>query len=139
MLKKIIVMTVCLIVLSGCDDPLPSGKEYVPEDNYLFAQTYDRITKTCPSFIRNDIKNYACASGEVIQEVPWKYREYNNNSEKKIDKDGFVNGVSIKYWSPEGIEMYQMFANPEANKDIRDVYNQSKYNPALKMDLSEKN
>lgn len=138
MFKKISVAVICLFILAGCDDPLPEGKEYVPEDNYLFAQTYDRIVKSCTTFVKNDIKNYACASGEVIQEVPWKYREYNDNATVKIDKDGFVNGVSIKYWSPEGIEMYQMFANPNEQRDIRDIYKQGKYNPALKIDISER-
>lgn len=133
MFKKICMALMCLLALTSCRDSLPEGKEYVPEDNYLFAQTYDRITKSCTSFVKNEIKSYACSSGEVIQEVSWKYQEYGN---EKADKAGWVHGISIKYWSPEGIEMYQMFANPIDKRDIRDIYKQSKSNPALKIDLA---
>ncbi len=47
-MKKYLFVILSLFILSGCEErQIPEGMEEVPENEYLFAKTYDRIKKEC--------------------------------------------------------------------------------------------
>lgn len=115
--KKYLFIILSLFILSGCEErQIPEGMEEVPENEYLFAKTYDRIKKECVvSDIAKGKRAYNCPSKEVMIEEEWR------------DGNGKLQ-IMVKYWDENGREQYQMNAWSYLDRDLRPII--SKYKNA---------
>lgn len=109
-MKKYLFVILSLFILSGCEErQIPEGMEEVPENEYLFAKTYDKIKKECvASEISDGKRAYNCPSKEVMVEEEWKDENYKSQ-------------IMVKYWDENGREQYQMNIKRGYERDLRPI------------------